>query len=531
METNLTEIIKKIRTAVLGREVRSSIADGLEYCGQISENAKADMDATAEAAKEAIDKTAEDAKNAIESNAASVKEQLSNDIDAKAAETLKTIPESYTELDGSVKQLKEDLIKVDNNAVKTNGNTVETIFDNIFNAETSTEGYYLLNDGVTEREDALYCHSDYIPLSGYKKIKFSGFNLGNAVIFYKNDRTLQSNTKASDFSEFSEIPQDAEYVRFNYGASSKNSVNVSAVSELKRISANQVEGLYNTKYVSVGSDRNIKTLKDAIEYAEVRASKSNKVVIVLDKGTYNALDGYDLSKQNSSFVGLTLPDYVDIVGAGGVDETTIYAELPVDITSYSIIRNNISTLNLWKNNSLKNLTVKAKNIRYAVHNDDYKVHAVDDGVEKFENCHFVYEPLTSGVDYNTVSKVPFGTGMAKGRKMQFKKCVFETQETESKFSFLVHNNTEQSKPCNIEMECCKFIGGYSGIKVSSAGSNQTDTITFKGCKGQYISFCKESVYQGTKIEFKLYGFGNSFSGFKYENVTASADNVETDMMI
>ena len=109
METNLTEIIKKIRTAVLGREVRSSIADGLEYCGQISENAKADMDATAEAAKEAIDKTAEDAKNAIESNAASVKEQLSNDIDAKAAETLKTIPESYTELDGSVKQLKEDL--------------------------------------------------------------------------------------------------------------------------------------------------------------------------------------------------------------------------------------------------------------------------------------------------------------------------------------------------------------------------------------------------------------------------------------
>lgn len=114
METNLTEIIKKIRTAVLGREVRSSIADGLEYCGQISENAKADMDATAEAAKEAIDKTAEDAKNAIESNAASVKEQLSKDIDAKAAETLKTIPESYTELDGSVKQLKEDLTDVKN---------------------------------------------------------------------------------------------------------------------------------------------------------------------------------------------------------------------------------------------------------------------------------------------------------------------------------------------------------------------------------------------------------------------------------
>lgn len=87
MATNLTDIIKKVRTALRGEEVRGSIADGLEFCGHISENAKADMEATA----------------------ASTKEQLSKDIDAKAAEALKTIPESYTELDGSVKQLEEDL--------------------------------------------------------------------------------------------------------------------------------------------------------------------------------------------------------------------------------------------------------------------------------------------------------------------------------------------------------------------------------------------------------------------------------------
>lgn len=98
MATNLTDIIKKVRTALRGEDVRGSIADGLEYCGQISENAKADMEATAAATKEAI-----------ESNAAATKEQLSKDIDAKAAAALKSIPESYTELDGSVKQLKEDL--------------------------------------------------------------------------------------------------------------------------------------------------------------------------------------------------------------------------------------------------------------------------------------------------------------------------------------------------------------------------------------------------------------------------------------
>lgn len=87
MATNLTDIIKKVRTALRGEEVRGSIADGLEFCGQISENAKADMEATA----------------------ASTKEQLSKDIDAKAAAALKSIPESYTELDGSVKQIRKEL--------------------------------------------------------------------------------------------------------------------------------------------------------------------------------------------------------------------------------------------------------------------------------------------------------------------------------------------------------------------------------------------------------------------------------------
>lgn len=46
---------------------------------------------------------------ATKNNLISISTQAQKDIDAKAAETLKTIPESYTELDGSVKKLKEDL--------------------------------------------------------------------------------------------------------------------------------------------------------------------------------------------------------------------------------------------------------------------------------------------------------------------------------------------------------------------------------------------------------------------------------------
>lgn len=141
MATNLTDIIKKVRTALRGEEVRGSIADGLEYCGQISENAKADMEATASAAKEAISETASDAKNAmnktasdakttIETSAASTKEQLSKDIDAKAAAALKSIPESYTELDGSVKQLKEDVEELYENEIVSVDAEWEKVNDN-----------------------------------------------------------------------------------------------------------------------------------------------------------------------------------------------------------------------------------------------------------------------------------------------------------------------------------------------------------------------------------------------------------------
>lgn len=43
-------------------------------------------------------------------NLISTSAQAKKDIDAKAAETLKSIPESYTELDGSVKRLQEDVV-------------------------------------------------------------------------------------------------------------------------------------------------------------------------------------------------------------------------------------------------------------------------------------------------------------------------------------------------------------------------------------------------------------------------------------
>lgn len=165
MATNLTDIIKKVRTALRGEEVRGSIADGLEFCGQISENAKADMEATA----------------------ASTKEQLSKDIDAKAAETLKSIPESYTELDGSVKQLREDIINSENILICKKGKMIIRIEDVELGDIDDTTGQNINSNNS-------YRTTKYYPLRELKDItvpsgyivKISMYNSNMKLEYFRN---------------------------------------------------------------------------------------------------------------------------------------------------------------------------------------------------------------------------------------------------------------------------------------------------------------------------------------------------------
>lgn len=400
--------------------------------------------------------------------------------------------------------------------------------NNVFNLSVATIGKYLSFDGYTEITSANYGYSDFIYIKDAEIVSFTGGSASNMMALYDINKNFIEADAISEFVNV-ELSDKVAYCRFNFSLSVANNIAMGIKILTNTIYKGQVEGLTDPIIIKVGANETYTTLKAAVDYADT-ISFNQAVEIHLAEGTYNALDGFDLSTQTASFTGLELPNNVSIIGDGDKDDIIIYAELPVDISAYSFARNNISTLNFWKNNSLKNVTVKAKNMRYAIHNDDYKVNAVEDAVENFEDCAFIYEALTSGVDQSTVSKVPFGTGMAKGRKMSFKRCLFQTDEATSKFASLFHNNTEQTKPCTVEFESCKFVGGWGGsVKVSSAGSGVTDVMEFKGCKGEKIRFTKESVYTGTSSEFKLYGYGNSFTGYVYEGITENAN--DTEMML
>ena len=84
-----------------------------ETLNRLSDVAGADVARVqAEAAAQNAREIVNNAEENINSFAEASSQKVQKDIDTKAAETLKTIPESYTEIDESVKQLKEDIKRI-----------------------------------------------------------------------------------------------------------------------------------------------------------------------------------------------------------------------------------------------------------------------------------------------------------------------------------------------------------------------------------------------------------------------------------
>ena len=257
------------------------------------------------------------------------------------------------------------------------------------------------------------------------------------------------------------------------------------------------------------------SLKDAIT-AITDASSDKPYTIQIYEGTYDILADYNLASLDSTFVGLIIPDYVNIEGVGSVDKIILKGYLGANIGG--LTRNNVSTLNLWKNSKIKNITVTAQNIRYCVHNDDYKTNAIANVNEVFEHCKFIYYEAED--PSYSIAQTVFGIGAYNGRHTRFIDCDFINEYSDgARFPMLIHNNVSSPLPCYWEFENCRFVGGGYGMKVSSAGSNQLDEIILKGNYfEEKIRIDKESSYASTTPEFLIRGYANkNDNGFIYVN--------------
>lgn len=389
------------------------------------------------------------------------------------------------------------------------------VSDNLYVPEETIVGWYLNGANATPIENANYAYTGFIPLSG-EQYNYPSNLQNTAVYFYDKDKTLLSpaNRALKNFATSDTWPQGTKYCRFNISASAVNSI----VFTTQRItgyyisSAQIVENVYN---IPVGATRTYKTLKSAVDYINGIGDTDAVYNILLDSGTYNALDGYDLSNLDTSFMGIVLPNNTYIIGQGDADTVII----SVDGTDFpnTVSRNEISTINLYRNNGLKNLTIKSKNIRYGLHDDDsYRAtNPVIGAVQTFENVIFQNEIH----NVTGVTSYCVGIGAKLGQILRFKQCVFKNLDS-TYCAIGFHNGTTGAIPASYEFESCEVIAsGTYGFRLTTTALNALDRVSFKGCKSnKNVLLDRASAYTGTDTSFRLYGYGNS-------GITVSASGI------
>lgn len=253
------------------------------------------------------------------------------------------------------------------------------------------------------------------------------------------------------------------------------------------------------------------------------SSETNVYDIYINEGEYNIIEEYfgeeDYTDANDK--GLSLPDYVNLIGLGDRDKVILKGEMPDSIkyrTSQAF-----STLNVKYNNNIYNMTITAYNCRYPMH--DQTSNSSENCVRYIKNCIFIHKgyngtPYTGVVDeeHNTTeyrwgSPHAYGQGTNNGSYCEFEYSMFDAQGNTGS-AFLTHDNKDAVKGTEIKISHCQFNnkGTSDLINISALGAKICN-ISFVGNKfgGNKTIKCVCSTTYNPQENFNyiLYGNGNS----------------------
>jgi hypothetical protein len=253
------------------------------------------------------------------------------------------------------------------------------------------------------------------------------------------------------------------------------------------------------------------------------SSETNVYDIYINEGEYNIIEEYfgeeDYTDVNDK--GLSLPDYVNLIGLGDRDKVILKGEMPDSIkyrTSQAF-----STLNVKYNNNIYNMTITAYNCRYPMH--DQTSNSSKNCVRHIKNCIFIHKgyngmPYAGVVDeeHNTIeyrwgSAHAYGQGTNNGSYCEFEYSMFDAQGNTGS-AFLTHDNKDAIKGTEIKISHCQFNnkGTSDLINISALGAKICN-ISFVGNKfgsNKTIKCVCSTTYnpQGN-FNYILYGNGNS----------------------
>ena len=271
------------------------------------------------------------------------------------------------------------------------------------------------------------------------------------------------------------------------------------------------------------------TIKGAIELCK-NSSIDNQYEILIYDGEYNVIEELggttyleSIMTMEGAYGGLLLPDYVHLKGMGkSCDNIIITANVEqysgFDFNTLDNAVSKISPLNLEKNNNIENLTIKAENCRYAVH--DESNNSYQDYIRKMKNVRAIHNGNQS--KYSWTSTIAIGSGSGSGAIYEFENCSFE-----GSLPYSIHDNTNFTKGNKFLFNNCKFLSTRSDnvacrfVTVSLENETITHEVIinncqFRGTLGQF----EEANGKGRK--FYIHGGGNSVVPYVYTNTSNTA---------
>ena len=269
------------------------------------------------------------------------------------------------------------------------------------------------------------------------------------------------------------------------------------------------------------------TVYGAVKYAEQFANKDNVFNIYIHdtstnyKGTsFDVLDemgGQDylsaIKNTSNNQLGLPLKGYINLIGVGKVK---LYAHLPDSCTLAQSTC--FSTLDIFGETILENLTIEIKNGRYAVHDESNNKYP--NKKHRFKKCKFIHLGNKSGL---WSAPHAYASGTSSGCIYEYEDCIFDASASGG-YPWDLHNYAPQQGSV-ISLNGCEMIKSSSqavSIKLGFNGYSPTttDAVAYETCFNDV--FIKNVITDGTiqvAPEVNTYTCTNNFRLHNFTNIT------------
>lgn len=338
-------------------------------------------------------------------------EAKGEEVVAKGKKTLESIPEDYTVLEENVDELKEDIVIAD---LLSGGRIKEYFDDNTHGIVTN----FLLKSGV----EYTFINNSNIEFNGFIDGDFS-----TSKIFYFGTDVVKFTPKISGrFSAYKNNSNSSNYIDLIVLTGNRKEIEelkdtLNTIQTPKKITVKQDgTGDYTTFTEAIKSIQNDTTLKEIYVYG----GDYNVFEEIGGKSFTDTIVESDLWEN----VNTIIPPNTTIIGVGKVN--ILYQPLDSEVTNAAA--NLISPINMRNGDvSLKNLTIKAKNCRYAIH---------DEGGDNEEQYTHIYENVKVIKNFGAKGKSQaFGCGIGFNARLFFNDSIFKGDKSPV---FSIHNNLQ-----------------------------------------------------------------------------------------